>query len=115
MLNAPFCPFGASVMNKSLVVIARLLPDGKPFIVHGRDAWALLQLVDAGPNGCTPINNPGPRWSGYVFNLKRNHGLAIVTYHEGHKGSFPGTHGRYVLVSDVQISIRSDVQKQEVA
>ena len=115
MLNAPFCPFGASIMSKRLMVIAWLLPDGKAFTVHGRDAWALLQLVAAGPNGCTPIDNPGPRWSGYVFNLKRNHGLAIVTYHEGHKGSFPGTHGRYVLVSDVQIISRSDMQKQEAA
>ena len=102
-------------MSKRLVVIATLLPDGKQVKVHGRDAWALLQLVNAGPNGCTPIDNPGPRWSGYVFNLKRNHGLAIVTYHEGHKGSFLGTHGRYVLVSDVQIISRSDLQKQEAA
>ena len=97
------------------MVIARLLPDGMAFMVHGRDAWALLQLVAAGTNGCTPIDNPGPRWSGYVFNLKRKHGLAIVTYHEGHKGSFPGTHGRYVLVSDVKIISRSGLQNQEVA
>ncbi|MEP6826597.1 MAG: hypothetical protein ABJA10_00835 [Aestuariivirga sp.] len=102
-------------MSNRLMVIARLLPDGKSFTVHGRDAWALLQLVAAGPNGCTPIDNPGPRWSGYVFNLKRNPGLAIVTHHEAHRGNFPGTHGRYILKSDVEIISRSDSREQEPA
>ena len=102
-------------MTKSLTVIARVVPDGRPFTIAGRDAWALLELVSAGPKGCTPIDNPGPRWSGYVFNLKRDYGLTIVTLHEGHKGSFPGTHGRYVLVSELQIISRSDLQKQQAA
>jgi hypothetical protein len=38
----------------------------------GRDAWALSSLILAGADGCTPIDNPGPRWSGYIFKLKRN-------------------------------------------
>ena len=102
-------------MTKRLIVTARVLPDGKPFIAIGRDAWALLELMNAGPNGCTPIDNPGPRWSGYVFNLKRNHGLAIITHHDAHRGSFPGTHARYVLLSDVEIISSSVSQEQQAA
>lgn len=102
-------------MSKRLIVTARHMPDGRAFTAHGRDAWALLQLIDAGPKGCTPIDNPGPRWSGYVFNLKRDHGLAIVTHHEAHRGNFPGTHGRYVLMSELEIISRSDSREQQAA
>jgi hypothetical protein len=70
--------------------------------VTGRDAWALLELHEAGKSGCTPIDNPGPRWSAYVFNL-RQMGLAIATINEPHKGPFAGTHARYVLQSLIRI------------
>lgn len=73
-------------------------------IVSGRDAWALQQLVNAGPKGCTPIDNPGPRWSGYVFNL-RQIGIDIETVHEPHKGQFPGTHARYILHTPVKLEV----------
>ena len=98
-----------------LNVKARLLPGGPAFTCQGRDAWALLELVKAGPKGCTPIHNPGPRWSGYVFNLKRTHGLNIETRHEAHRGDFPGTHARYVLLSPVEILQRSDIAEREAA
>ena len=68
--------------------------------VSGRDRWALECLMAAGTNGCTPIETPGPRWSGYVHNL-REIGIAIETIHEKHGGPFPGTHARYVLRSHV--------------
>jgi len=76
--------------------------DGVPHraTIIGRDAWALSELVKAGAKGCTPICTPGPRWSAYVFNLRGN-GLDISTLHEPHSGSFPGTHARYVLNTDV--------------
>tara|TARA_R110000787_G_scaffold21236_5_gene62938 strand:+ start:1349 stop:1648 length:300 start_codon:yes stop_codon:yes gene_type:complete len=67
----------------------------------GRDAWALRELIKAGPNGCTPIDNPAPRWSGYVHNLRRS-GVQIDTVHEKHGGPFPGHHARYVLAIPVQ-------------
>lgn len=70
--------------------------------VKGRDAWALLQLMTAGEKGCTPIDNPGPRWSAYIHNL-RNLGIAIETVHETHGGAFRGTHGRYVLRSNIKL------------
>lgn len=64
--------------------------------VNGRDRWALEQLIKAGSRGCTPIDNPAPRWSGYIHNL-RNMGAPITTHTEPHKGAFAGTHARYEL------------------
>jgi hypothetical protein len=69
-------------------------------LVTGRDRWALECLMAAGSKGCTPIDTPGPRWSGYVFNL-RQLGVAIETVTEAHDGPFAGTHARYVLRSRV--------------
>ena len=80
----------------------RRLPDGNPEMEHGRRAWALKALVSAGSRGCTPIDNPAPRWSAYVHRL-RERGLVIETIHENHKGPFPGNHARYVIRSDIQI------------
>jgi hypothetical protein len=95
-------------MRSTLTIVARILPDGKPFTVTGRNAWTLGELVKAGQKGCTPIDNPALRWSAYVFNLRRNQRLVIETRHEAHRGPFAGWHGRYVLVSAVEIISRSD-------
>ena len=70
-------------------------------VVSGRDRWALEALIAAGTNGCTPIDTPGPRWSGYVHNL-RNLGVPIETITEAHDGPFAGTHARYVLRARVE-------------
>lgn len=86
-----------------LRITARLLPDGVPFSVQGRDAWALLELIRVGQRGCTPIDHPGPRWAAYVFKLKRKNGLDIETVYELHGGDFPGNHARYILRSAVEI------------
>ena len=67
----------------------------------GREEWALSHLLAAGPHGCTPISHPGPRWSDYVFKLRRR-GLDIATQSEHHGGPFAGTHGRYILRSKVE-------------
>ncbi|MER9410327.1 hypothetical protein [Mesorhizobium sp. M0589] len=68
---------------------------------EGREAWALRELINAGERGCTPIDNPAPRWSHYVWLLRDN--FVIETIHEGHGGPFSGTHGRYVLRSRLSI------------
>lgn len=68
--------------------------------VTGRDEWALKELMREGRRGCTPIDNPGPRWSAYVFNL-REQDFDILTMREKHSGPYPGTHARYVLRSVV--------------
>ncbi len=98
-------------MKAKLIVIARTLPDGQRFQVTGRNAWALLELHRAGRHGCTPIDSPGPRWSAYIFNLKRDFGLEIETVHESHRGQFPGTHARYRLRSELEIISRSDGER----
>jgi hypothetical protein len=74
--------------------------DPRIIVVKGRDRWALENLMRAGPRGCTPIDHPGPRWSAYVFKLKKA-GVFIETIHESHEGPFPGHHARYVLRSSV--------------
>lgn len=72
-------------------------PDGDRRIdVLGREAWALLQLIEAGARGCTPIDNPAPRWSHYVW-LLRGDGFKVETVDESHAGPFAGSHARYVL------------------
>lgn len=76
---------------------------GETFTIEakGRDAWARDRLCEAGPRGCTPITEPAPRWSAYIFNL-RALGVPIETVTEPHGGAFSGTHGRYVLRATVQ-------------
>ena len=77
--------------------------DNQPFTLtlkKNRTRWALKQLMDAGRKGCTPINNPAPRWSAYIH-LLREMGALIETNHEQHGGPYAGTHGRYVLKSNV--------------
>jgi hypothetical protein len=88
--------------TKRLTIRAKIEPDGMTMTLQGRDAWALRELVNAGARGCTAIDNPGPRWSSYVFNL-RSLGFVIETVHEQHKGDFPGNHARYVLHSQVTL------------
>lgn len=77
--------------------------------IAGRDAWALQELITAGAKGCTPIDHPGPRWSGYVHKLRKL-GIDVQTIHENHGGAFPGRHARYVLRSQVRIISTSNVE-----
>lgn len=71
-------------------------------ILHlkGRTRWALEELIAAGPKGCTPINNPAPRWSAYIHKL-RAEGVRVETITEAHHGPFAGHHARYVLRDSV--------------
>lgn len=73
-------------------------PEQNPFTLRlsGRNCWAMEQLVSAGGEGCTPVDNPAPRWSAYIYNL-RQVGVSVKTITERHGGGFPGKHGRYVL------------------
>ena len=67
----------------------------------GREEWALSQLLAAGDHGCTPIDTPGPRWSDYVFKLRRR-GIDVATITETHGGPYAGHHARYILRSKVE-------------
>lgn len=72
-------------------------------IVIGRVAWAALALWQAGPKGCTPLLRPAPRWSDYVFRLKKQ-GVNVETVDEKHGGPFAGEHARYVLRDRLSIA-----------
>jgi hypothetical protein len=67
----------------------------------GREEWALSHLLAARTTGCTSISHPDPRWSDYVFKLRRR-GVDITTLAEHHDGPFAGTHGRYILRGKVE-------------
>ena len=69
--------------------------------LKGRLRWALEHLMEAGTAGCTPIDEPAPRWAAYVHRL-RQLGIAIETVTESHDGPFPGTHARYCLRCNVR-------------
>lgn len=69
--------------------------------LKGREEWALSHLLAAGSRGCTPIDTPGPRWSDYVFKLRRR-GIDVETVTEPHGGPYAGTHARYRLRSRIE-------------
>jgi hypothetical protein len=83
-------------------VLSVTLPDGSHRRFYGRDAWALKHLLKAASVGVTTIDHPAPRWSHYIYKLRKA-GLSISTEHEPHAGDFPGTHGRYRLETSVRI------------
>ena len=90
------------MMQSQILTVTAQLATGKVIVVRGRDAWALLELVNANDNGCTPINHPGPRWSGYIHKLRKA-GIIVETIREKHGGHFSGEHARYVLRSLITI------------
>ncbi len=83
---------------------------GRHITVGGRNAWMLRQLIEAGPRGVTPIEQPAPRMSEYVRFLRHDCGISIETVDEKHAGSFPCRHGRYVLRSNLTIVRDGSVQ-----
>lgn len=88
-------------LHFTAIVATDLVTDRRLALV-GREAWALLELVEAGAKGCTPLHNPAPRWSDYVFRL-RGHRIEVQTVHEDHGGPFAGHHARYVLRTPVTL------------
>lgn len=76
--------------------------DAAVVTVRGRAAWALMELINGGHRGCSYIENPAPRWSGYIHKLRKL-GIRVETVRETHGGLFPGKHARYVLRSRITI------------
>ncbi|MGQ3300183.1 winged helix domain-containing protein [Reyranella sp.] len=77
----------------------------------GRDAWMLDRLLEAGPAGCTSLENPAPRVSHYIFKLRSVYGLDIETITEPHDGLYAGHHARYVLRTRVTALGEGDAAK----
>jgi len=71
-------------------------------------AWALLELKTANDNGCTSIEHPGPRWSGYVHKLRKA-GIVVETIREKHGGPFSGQHARHLLRSVRRFVLRGQM------
>ncbi|KIN79599.1 winged helix domain-containing protein [Sulfitobacter mediterraneus] len=86
------------------IEVTLLSEQPRTFELKGRLGWAMVQLVEAGAKGVTPITRPAPRWSGYVFDL-RELGIPIETIMEPHKGIYPGTLARYVLSCDAEVQL----------
>ena len=85
-------------------------PGEPPFTLtlKGRNKWAMLRLIEAGKTGCTPIKQPAPRWSAYIYNL-RSFGVKVQTITERHSGAFAGNHGRYILLAEAVIVLSGGV------
>ena len=87
---------------KPIIELRAKIDGGPEQTFVGRFAWTLAELVKAGEAGCTPMDHPAPRWSHYVYRLRRD-GVSIETVHEPHAGAFSGTHARYILRGEAQL------------
>jgi hypothetical protein len=81
--------------------------------LKGREAWTLDCLIEVGESGLTPLDRPAPRWSGYVYALRKR-GLNIDTVDERHSGPYPGAHGRYILRTPLTVlkAVQSDEKRR---
>jgi hypothetical protein len=77
---------------------------GSVHLVEGQEARCLLALHEAGAHGVTSleISSWALRTSHYVYKLRKL-GLAIDMEREKHGGVAPGHHGRYRLLTGIQI------------
>ena len=104
------CPVGrGTVMTGPRVTALRLRilagrfdTGAREIELGGRIAWAIGRLIEAGARGCTAIEMPTPRWSSYVHRL-RSVGFDIETIHTPHRGAYPSSPARYVLLSAVEV------------
>jgi hypothetical protein len=91
--------------------LAIQLTDGSRETFVGRAGWALCHLIRVGEVGLTTMDHPAPRWSHYIF-LLRKAGLVITTEYERHSGDYPGTHGRYRLETRLSVVEWGDSEMQ---
>jgi hypothetical protein len=81
-------------------------PDGETRTISpaGRDSWALIELINAGPVGITSLENPAPRLASYIHKLRHVHRLNIESLTELHHGDYAGKHSRYLLRQRVELA-----------
>jgi hypothetical protein len=89
--------------SRAKVSVAFRRPFEKWQIVYGREAEALVKLVQSGERGLSGIECGATRLAAYVHDLRHHFGLEIETKHEAHGGPFAGSHARYFLVSAVEL------------
>ena len=88
-------------MSNRLRISVRILPNGRPKEVIGRDAWALLN-PRAGEPGCTPIDTSGPRVEPLCLETP-THRLRHRDRRGISGGTFAGLHARDILRSEVEL------------
>lgn len=100
---------------RTIIVTARI--GDRTVKANGREAQALLALVDAGNVGITSLDMGRAGWAirlaAYIGDLRKM-GVPIITEREAHDG---GHHGRYKIepVGAVHIIERYDLQQKEAA
>lgn len=100
---------------RAILVTARI--GDRTIKANGREAQALLALVDAGATGITSLDMGQAGWAirlaAYIGDLRKM-GVPIVTEREAHDG---GNHGRYKIEPPgaVQIIERNDIERKEAA
>jgi hypothetical protein len=80
----------------------RRLDTGEELHLAGREAWCMAQLINVRGGGTTSFERPAPRWSDYVFKLRKR-GIPIETIEESHGGPYRGAHARYFLRVAVEV------------
>ncbi|WP_173088747.1 hypothetical protein [Devosia sp. 1635] len=70
--------------------------------VHDRVAWALLQLIRSGVNGCSVVTHPAPNWPEYVEAMRQQRfDIRIETMCTS--DIFEESYPKYVLQSNVKL------------
>lgn len=89
-------------IRRSFSVCVTALIGGKTsrVVVSGRNAWALIKLIEAAAKGCSTQETPAPRWSGYIHRL-RQLGFDVETRQQPNIGLFRGRHARYFLTTRI--------------
>lgn len=89
-------------IEKIRALTVRRIDTGETLCLKGREAWCMAQLITHGQAGVTPLERPAPRWSDYVFRLRKRL-LPVRTIEEAHGGAYRGHHARYRLDTPVDI------------
>lgn len=81
------------------------ITNAEPFVLRGKSAAILNQLVLAGPKGITPLELQTwtTRMANMIGDYRNKYGLDIETVMEPNTGRFGGQHGRYILNSNVSV------------
>jgi hypothetical protein len=90
------------MLNDVVELLVQRLDTGEILRLRGREAWTLACLTEVRERGIIPLERPAPRWSAYVHSLRKR-GLVIDTIDEPHAGPYSGTHGRYVLRTQLRV------------
>ena len=82
--------------RQELIDLRNELAEETKHQIEGAYTLRLRMLARIDARLMTPIDHPGPRWSGYVHKVRKL-GLQIETMTDRHGGPFASHHARYVL------------------